>query len=278
MTCQTISPPPGDGAQARASIAPEPPTLTLRALIDDVASAVRTGVPREAWVDAAVVSVRRRGGGYSVELGENDANLSPSGARLEAYLPERNLGAISDKLGLSDFDPSDLEKSSVIVRLTIHFNPRFHLQGVIQDINPAIGASLLAKHLQRIRAGLNRDGLLHAKSRLPAPTDIRRLAVIHPLGAAAWADVAMELERLRRAGVLDVVDIAATFEGPAAVASILEALRTVADLPSVDAVMLVRGGGASSGLAVLANEDLARAKRQPSAPRFSRGIFTPGRK
>ena len=256
MTCEIISPPPpGDGTRA----APTPPTLTLRALIDGVTSAVRTGVPRDVWVEAAVVSVRRRGGGYSVEFGENDANHAAAGARLEGYLHESNLGEIRRKFGISDFDPRDLEKSSVIARLILKFDPRFHLRGTIQDINPAIGASLIAKHIERIRAGLRRDGLLDAQSRLPTPPDIRRLAVIHPIGAAAWADVARELERLQQAGVLDVFDIAATFEGPAAIASILVALKKIRELPSLDAVMLVRGGGASSGLAVLANEDLARA-------------------
>ena len=260
MTCEIISPPPlGDGAPARVSIAPTPPTLTLRALIDCVTSAVRTGVPREAWVETVVVSVRRRNSGYAVELGENDADHAAAGARLEAYLHERNLGAIREKLGISDFDPRDLEKSSVIVRLTLKFDPRFHLGGTIQDINPAIGASFLAKHLERIRASLRVDGLLDAQARLPTPADVRRLAVIHPFGAAAWADVASELERLQEASVLEVFDIAATFEGPSAIASLLAALQKVREKPSLDAVMLVRGGGASSGLAVLANEDLARA-------------------
>jgi exodeoxyribonuclease VII large subunit len=214
---------------------------------------------RAAWVAAVVVSVRRRNGGYAVELGENDASHTKAGAGLEAYLPERNLAAIRQKLGLNDFDPADLEKSSVIARVALNFDPRFHLRGTIQDINPAIGASLLAKHLERIRARLRADGLLHAQSHLPTPSDIRRLAVIHPSGAAAWADVATELGRLQQANVLEVFDMDATFEGPSAVASIMAALRKVRELPLLDAVMLVRGGGASSGLEALASEDLARA-------------------
>ncbi|MDI9847065.1 exodeoxyribonuclease VII large subunit [Rhodoblastus sp. 17X3] len=240
-------------------MAPAPPTLTLRALVDGVASAVRAGAPREAWVDAAVVSVRRRSGGYALELGENDGSHSAAGARLEVYLPERNLIAIRQKLAIADFDPADLEKSSVVARLSLNFHPRFHLQGTVQDLNPAIGASLLAKSLDRIRARLRADGLLTAQSRLPTPPDIRRLAVVHPYGAAGWADVAKELGRLQTAGVLEVFDLPAAFEGTTAVSSLLAALQKARDLPSLDALMLVRGGGASSGLAVLANEDLARA-------------------
>ena len=248
-----------DGGAACAAYAPALPTLTLRALLDGVASAVRAGAPREAWVDAAVVGVRRRSGGYALELGENDGSHSAAGAHCEVYLPERNLATIRQKLAISDFDPADLEKSSIIARLTLSFHPRFHLQGIVQDINPAIGDSLLAKHLDRIRARLRSDGLLDAQSRLRTPPDICRLAVIHPAGAAGWADVAAELGRLQAVGVLEVAQITAAFEGPAAVDSVLAALQKARNLPSLDIIMLVRGGGASSGLAVLANEELARA-------------------
>jgi len=260
MTLEILSPsPPGDGTSALTLMAPTLPTMTLRALVDGVASAVRIGVPREVWLDAAVVSARRRAGGYSIEFGENNGDSSPSSARLEAYLPDRNLAAIRQKLGLSELDPADLEKASLIVRLVVNFHPRHHLGGIVQDINPAIGASLVAKQLDRIRANLHAEGLLHAQSRLPIPSDVRRLAVIHPNGAAAWADVAGELGRLQSAEVLDVVAIPATFEGPTAVNSLLAALKKIREAQSIDLVLLVRGGGASSGLATLANEQLARA-------------------
>jgi hypothetical protein len=102
MTLETISPsPPGDGTSALASVAPTPPTLTLRALVDRVASAMRTGVPRDVWVEAAIVGVRRRGGGYALELGENVATHAPAGARLETYLPDRALAAISTASALA---------------------------------------------------------------------------------------------------------------------------------------------------------------------------------
>jgi len=260
MTFEISEPSPrNDGMATCAADAPALPTLTLRALIDGVASAVRSSAPREAWVDAAVISVRRRSGGYALELGENDGSHSAAGARLEVYLPERNLAAIRQRLAISDFDPADLETSSVIARLAMNFHPRFHLQGIVQDINPAIGDSLLAKHLDRIRARLRADGLLDAQSRLAAPPDVCRLAVIHPAGAAGWADVAAELGRLQAVGVLEIAEITAAFEGPAAVDSLLAALQKARDFPSRDIVMLVRGGGASSGMAVLANEELARA-------------------
>jgi exodeoxyribonuclease VII large subunit len=82
--------------------------------------------------------------------------------------------------------------------------------------------------------------------------------VIHPVGAAGWADVSRELKRLEGAGVLALVDVAATFEGSGATSSLRAALLKVRDCEGVDAVMIIRGGGATSGLLALTNEDLAR--------------------
>lgn len=260
MTCEIISPPPaGDGAPARACIAPTAPTLTLRAFIDAVGSVVRTHVVKEAWVEGAVVSVRRRGSGYALELGENDVTHSPEGARLEAFLSDKALPGIRQNLGLSAFDPTDLAKASAILRLTIKFHPRYHLQAVVKDVNPGLGNSLHEKNVARIRSRLAADGLLNAQSRLRQPPDIRRLAVVHPEGAAAWSDVAKELTRLEAANVLEVIAIPAAFEGLSAVPSLLQALQRVRETAAVDAVLMIRGGGASSGLATLADERLARA-------------------
>lgn len=252
------SSPAGDAAPALAGPPPEPPTFDLRGLLARVQSAVRSGVPRQAWVACSVVKVHRRKGGYALELGENDAGRSPTGGRLDAFLFEKNLASIREKMGMPDFDPADLESASAVLLLSLSFHPRFHLQAVAQDINPALGHSILAKHINRIRERLKAEGLLDRQARLAKPGDIQRLAVIYPVGAAGWADVSRELKRLEGAGVLALVDVAATFEGSGATSSLRAALLKVRDCEGVDAVMIIRGGGATSGLLALTNEDLAR--------------------
>jgi exodeoxyribonuclease VII large subunit len=252
------SSPAGDAAPALAGPPSEPPRFDLRGLLARVQSAVRSGVPRQAWVACSVVKVHRRKSGYLLELGENDADRSPMGGRLEAFLFEKDLASVREQMGMPDFDPADLENASAVLLLSLSFHARFHLQAVVQDINPALGHSVLSKHISRIRERLRAEGLLERQARLPKPCDIQRLAVVHPVGAAGWADVSRELKRLEDAGVLALVDVAATFEGSAATPSLRAALRKVRDSHGVDAVMFIRGGGATSGLLALANEDLAR--------------------
>jgi exodeoxyribonuclease VII large subunit len=104
--------------------------------------------------------------------------------------------------------------------------------------------------------------MLDAQKRLAPPADINRLIVIHPEGAAGWADVAIELGRYQSAGIAETIDISVAFEGKNAIPSLLGALHDVVEIHKskpIDLVMLVRGGGASSGFANLANAVLARA-------------------
>ena len=259
MTLQIrTSPPAGGAAPALANPPPDPPTFDLRALLDRVGSAVRTGVPQQAWVVCSVVKVQRRKSGYALELGENDAGHSHTVGRLDAFLSENNLEAIRDKMGLPDFDPADLENASAVLLVALSFDVKYHLEAKVQDINPALGHSIHAKHVNRIRERLRDEDLLDRQARLPRPGDVQRLAVIYPEGAAGWADVSRELQRLATVGVIALVDVAATFEGAAAASSLRDALRKVRECEGVDAVMIIRGGGATSGFFALANEDLAR--------------------
>jgi exonuclease VII large subunit len=189
------SSPAEDAAPALAGPPPGPPRFDLGGLLARVQSAVRSGVPRQAWVACSVVKVHRRKNGYALALGENDASHSPWGGRLDAFLFEKDLASVREKMGMPDFDPADLENASAVLLLSLSFHARFHLQAVVQDINPALGHSVLTKHISRIRERLRAEGLLDRQARLPKPGDIQRLAVVHPVGAAGWADVSRELKR-----------------------------------------------------------------------------------
>lgn len=269
MTVYTPPPPAAaDGSMAHARSAPTIPTLTLRSLLGEVGRAVRQNAPREAWVDAAITRVVRRKAGYALELCEDDIGHDGKSPRLNAFLPHSNVATLRETLNMLDLDPAELAGMRAILRLAISFHQQYHLQATVCDINPVRTASLSAKHNDLIRGRLLADGLLDAQKSL-APSDVNRLIVIHPEGAAGWADVVSELGRYQAAGIAETIDISAAFEGKNAIGSLLGALRDVVEINKsrpIDLVMLVRGGGASSGLAMLANEDLARAICQLGIP------------
>ena len=88
------------------------------------------------------------------------------------------------------------------------------------------------------------------------------MAVVHPPGAAGWADVAIELLRWAKVGLIVVRSVPVAFEGPGAAARITGAVgqaTAVVDGIRPDIALVVRGGGASSAFGALDDEALARA-------------------
>lgn len=132
------------------------------------------------------------------------------------------------------------------------------MTALAKSVQQGLAARIVAEARERLR----REGLLDRQKKLAAPADITRLVVIHPVGAAGYADIAGELNRWRAAGILEVLSIPAPFEGAQAVAAMVGALRQAARpsqgqaLP--DVILLVRGGGARAGLSQLDDESLAR--------------------
>ncbi len=111
-------------------------------------------------------------------------------------------------------------------------------------------------------ARLRRDGSYDRQRALAAPRDVTRVTVVHPAGAAGWADVAAELARWQAAGLLAVRSVPTAFEGVGAAAGIAAALgRAAEDVAGCrpDLVLVVRGGGAASSLAPFDTEGVARA-------------------
>jgi exodeoxyribonuclease VII large subunit len=242
--------------------APEPsiPQMTLRDLLDSTRRAIRQALPREVWIEATVLKVRHGKAGHQLELVETHAEDPARCARLSCFLSGKVLGAIREEFGF-ELDPATLEGSCALLKLSLSFHPHYHLQGQVTGLSPALSEDQFRKALEATRRALKDADLFDAQSRHAAPADILRLAVIHPVGSAGWADVHPELERLTRHGLLQVVSIPATFEGAGARASLCAALAQVASLAGegLDLVLIVRGGGAAAGLRVLSHADVAWA-------------------
>ena len=107
----------------------------------------------------------------------------------------------------------------------------------------------------------NAEGLLERNRGLPPPDDFSRVAVISPRAAAGLGDFVREAARLERAGAVEFVYLQATFQGREAAASLMTALSsallTHLEAP-LDALVIIRGGGAQTDLAWLNDLELAR--------------------
>ena len=101
------------------------------------------------------------------------------------------------------------------------------------------------------------SGMYDANRRRPLAAAPMRVGVVTSVDSAAWADFQHEIERSGIRFQLRVIDV--RVQGEWAVSMITAALRTLGRHHDLDAVVLIRGGGARSELATFDHEQIALA-------------------
>ncbi len=254
-------------ASLNEAVAPIP-SLSLRDYVQEAGRAIRQTLPPEAWVDATVLKVKATQYGLSLELTEPNIESTANAARLRAFIGKSAVHSIQDQIGLS-LDCELLTGVHARLRIAPKFDVSYHLSGNILGLDPALADSLLVKRIAAIRSQLTTERVFDLQRTFGPPDEITRIAVIHPYQSASWADLHGELGRLEKLGLLHVVSLPATFEGPKAPVSLVAALlqaRHRVEHEDIDLVLVVRGGGASAGLGALTNVSIARAICQMPVP------------
>lgn len=166
---------------------------------------------------------------------------------------------------LLDFAPRDGDQVEVRGRLAV-YEPRGDLQLVVESLRRAGQGALFEQFLQR-KAKLEAEGLFDAARKRPLPTFPRAIGLVTSLGAAALHDVVTALRR--RAPHIPVVLAPASVQGANAPAELVRALQALYRQPSVDVILLVRGGGSIEDLWAFNDEALARTIVQSPVPVIS---------
>ena len=182
--------------------------------------------------------------------------------------------------GLLDFAPREGDLVEVRGRLTV-YGPRGDLQLVVEAMARA-GQGALFEQFLRLKAQLEAEGLFDAERKRPPPALPRGIGLVTSLGAAALRDVLTALAR--RVPHIPVLLAPAPVQGAGAPAALVEALsklyllaqsprRETADLaqnlPPIDVILLVRGGGSIEDLWAFNDERLARTLAASPVPVIS---------
>jgi exodeoxyribonuclease VII large subunit len=232
--------------------------LELSDLLGYVGQVVTRGIPGAVWVRAELSSVTDRRHLYmDVVQSEDGQEIAKARATLWARERYSLEGKFRKATG------GGLRAGmKVLLYVTAEFHPQYGFSLHILDISPEFTVGDQAIKLENIRRVLDAEGLLERNRALAAPDDFARVAVISPRAAAGLGDFQREAERLERAGVVDFVYLPATFQGREAPASLMTALSSAllahAEQP-LDALVIIRGGGAQTDLAWLNDLELARA-------------------
>jgi exodeoxyribonuclease VII large subunit len=164
------------------------------------------------------------------------------------------------------FTPED--GLAVIARGRIDiYAPRGTYQLVIEELQPrGVGAAELA--LRKLRDKLAAEGLFDPARKRPLPAFPRRIGIVTSPTGAAIRDF-LEVLKRRWQGI-DVLVLPARVQGEGSASEIAKAIQLANQLtPSLDALIIARGGGSSEDLWSFNEEPVVRAIASSSVPTIS---------
>ncbi len=213
--------------------------LTVGELTRRLKGAVEPAFP-DVWVSGEVGNLRRQSSGH-VYFGLKDADAS-----IDAVLWASTARKVR-------FDLRD--GTEVVARGRIEiYAPRGRYQLVVQEVEPR-GAGARALALEQLRERLAAEGLLDLARKRPLPFLPGRIGVATSTSGAALQDF-LRVVHGRFPGA-QVFVAGCRVQGEGAAATVISALRLLADF-GVDVAVVTRGGGSADDLWEFNDERLAR--------------------
>lgn len=239
----------------------KPAGVSLSQLLAGVERAVAEAHQQGVWtrVDVVNVNLNIRNKHVYLELSERDENgnvVAQARGTIWARTAERILPMFERETG-AQLAPG----VKLLVLAKPVFNAQYGLSLDITGIDASYTIGDLEAQKRRIREQLQAEQLFGRNKALPAPWDFSRVLVVAPSGAAGLGDFDAEAKRLHAHRVCEFLYAHSRFQGAGAPAEILEAMQAGAARASyaqLDAVIIIRGGGAVNDLAWLNDYGLAR--------------------
>lgn len=155
----------------------------------------------------------------------------------------------------------------VLVQVTVSFHELYGYSLTVQDIDPTYTLGDMARRRREILKQLEEEGVLTLNKELAMPRLPQRIAVISSLTAAGYGDFCHQLQNNPRRFYFNTELFPALMQGERVEDSVLSALDKInARLNDFDAVVIIRGGGATSDLSGFDTYLLAAACAQFPLP------------
>ena len=241
-------------------------SYTLSELCNEIGEVLSESLAPSYWVRAEISSLSVKGGHMYLELVESAKSQLPI-AKMRA-----TCWAGTQELICTYFESETGQRlqagMKVLVEAEVQWHDVYGLSLSILNIDPSYTLGDIARQRQQTIAQLQADGLLDAQQLLPLPTLIRRLAVISSPDAAGYEDFKHQLDSSPFTFHLSLFP--ATMQGTAAAKSILAALEEISNSETIyDAVIIIRGGGATTDLSCFDDYNLCAVCAQFELPIFT---------
>lgn len=234
------------------------PQYTIRQFISGLTMAFYKLYPTEIWLMGQITKLKTRGKGIEIQLMDCEKGIELKNAcslTVTAWGEKSQL--ITAKMQQNGLE---LQEGLLInVKVKPNFHGRYHIGGSVVDIDPAATLGEFAILQRQIRENLKKEGIYAKNKLLPQAFDYCRVAVIHPHNASGYHDFKKDADILQKLNLCEFIYFPSSFEGVNTESEILSALDLALEQHHrLDAIVIIRGGGARQGLLTLIKESILR--------------------
>ncbi len=230
--------------------------LTLSELNNQIKDALTGAFPSLVWVVAEISELKENRSGHCyLDLIEKEGNeiIARTRATIWSYTYRMIKPYFETTTG--QFFTQGIK---ILVQVLVEYHPSFGLSLNIKDIDPVYTVGDMALQRKEIINRLQNEGVFDMNRELQLPLVPQKIAVISSATAAGYQDFMNQLENNEFGFRFYTRLFQAVMQGAEAVPSIIRSLEKIYQYEDFfDAVVIIRGGGATADLSSFDNYDLA---------------------
>ena len=222
--------------------------FSLYALNALVREAVSNTLPDEYWVEAELAECRERNGHCYMELVEKDERSNSPIAKASAKCWRQTWTLLHATFLRATGQPLRAGMK-VLLRVYPQFHEAYGFSWIVSDIDPTYTIGDLARRRQEIIKTLKAQGVFDLQRELRLSPFAQRIAVISAESAAGYGDFCRQLLDNEYNLLFHTELFPAIMQGERVEQSVIQALNLINNrIDDFDAVVIIRGGGATSDM------------------------------
>lgn len=222
--------------------------FSLYALNALVHEAVSNALPDEYWVEAELAECRERNGHCYMELVEKDERSNSPIAKASAKCWRQTWTLLHATFLRATGQPLRASMK-VLLRVYPQFHEAYGFSWIVSDIDPTYTIGDLARRRQEIIKTLKAQGVFDLQRELRLSPFAQRIAVISAESAAGYGDFCRQLLDNEYNLQFHTELFPAIMQGERVEQSVIQALNLINNrIDDFDAVVIIRGGGATSDM------------------------------
>lgn len=223
-------------------------TVTLFELNNLVREVISSTLSEEYWVEAELSEVHEVRGHCYMELIQKELFSNTPVAKASAKCWKSKWTLLREKF--EKVTHEGLKPGmKVLLKVYADFHEAYGFAWIVTDINPEFTMGDMARKRQEIIDTLKREGVFELQKELVLPQFAQRIAVISSENAAGYGDFCHQLADNPQQLKFYTCLFPAVMQGEGVEKSVIAALNSINEnIEKFDAVVIIRGGGATSDL------------------------------